>query len=123
MKDPLGVNRGHCKDCGEDECKDYKVQKNTDLCRYCGCYPVKHVKIRSEEKLLTKAQTAEEQAHQSRLNADEKIPHWVSLPMKNSPIGCRFTRKIPSLGDEKFLLGHNPVTENSSAPPESNLTM
>ena len=37
--------------------------------------------------------------------------------MKNSPIGCRFTRKIPSLGDEKFLLGHNPVTENSSAPP------
>ena len=37
--------------------------------------------------------------------------------MKNSPIGCRFTRKIPSLGDEKFLLGRNPVTENSSAPP------
>ena len=37
--------------------------------------------------------------------------------MKNSPIGCRFTRKIPSLGDEKFLLGHNPVTENSSDPP------
>ena len=37
--------------------------------------------------------------------------------MKNSPIGCRFTQKIPSLGDEKFLLGHNPVTENSSAPP------
>ena len=37
--------------------------------------------------------------------------------MKNSPIECRFTRKIPSLGDETFLLGHNPVTENSSAPP------
>ena len=37
--------------------------------------------------------------------------------MKNSPIGCRFTRKIPSLDDEKVLLGHNPVTENSSAPP------
>ena len=37
--------------------------------------------------------------------------------MKNSPIGCRFTRKIPSLGDEKFLLGHNSVIENSSVPP------
>ena len=47
----------------------------------------------------------------------KKIPHWVSFPKKTSPIGCRFTRKIPSLGDEKFLLGHNPVTENSSAPP------
>ena len=64
MKDSLGVNRGHCKDCGEDESKDYKVQKNTDLCGYCGCYPV---------KLLTKTQTAEEQAHQSRLNADAEV--------------------------------------------------
>ena len=69
MKDSLGVNRGHCKDCREDECKYYKVQKNTDLCGYCEYYPVKHAKIRSEEKLLTKTQTAEEQAHQSRLNA------------------------------------------------------
>ena len=73
MKDSLGVNRGHCKDCVEDECKDYKVQKNTDLCGYCGCYPVKHVKMRSEEKLLTKTQTAEEEAHQSRLNADAEV--------------------------------------------------
>ena len=75
MKDSLGVNRGHCKDCGEDECK---VQKNTDLCGYCGCYPaVKHVKIRSEEKLLTKTQTAEEQAHQSRLNTDAEVEEVV----------------------------------------------
>ena len=78
MKDSLGVNRGHCKDRGEDEyIKDYKVQKNTDLCGYCGCYPVKHVKIRSEEKLLTKTQTAEEQAHQSRLNADAEVEEVV----------------------------------------------
>ena len=60
MKNSLGVNRGHCKNCG-DECEEYKVQKNTDVCGYCGCYRVKHVKIRSEEKLLTKNQTAEEQ--------------------------------------------------------------
>ena len=79
MKDSLGVNRGHCKDCGEDKCKDYKVQKNTDLCGYCGCYPVKHVKIRSEEKLLTKTQTAEEQADQSRLNADAEVEEVVKF--------------------------------------------
>ena len=42
--------------------------------------------------------------------------------MKNSPIGCQFTRKIPSLGDEKVLLGYNPVTENSSAPPPARIT-
>ena len=82
MKDSLGVNRGHCKDCGEDECKDYKVQKNTDLCGYCGCYPVKHVKIRSKEKLLTKTQTAEEQAHQSRLNADAEVEEVVRGAIK-----------------------------------------
>ena len=39
----MGVNRGHCKDCGVDECSDYKIKKNTDVCRYCGCYPVKYV--------------------------------------------------------------------------------
>ena len=77
MKNSLGVNRGHCKACGEDECKDYNVQKNTDLCGYCGCYPVKHVKIRSKEKLLTKTQTAEEQAHQSRLNAYAEVEEVV----------------------------------------------
>ena len=42
MKDSVGVNRGHCKDCGVDECSDYKIKKNTDVCRYCGCYPVKY---------------------------------------------------------------------------------
>ena len=51
----------------------------------------------------------------------EKILHWVSFPMKNSLIGCRFTRKIPSFAAEKFFVGHNPITENSSAtlPPLS----
>ena len=36
----MDVNRGHCKDCGVDESSDYKIKKNTDVCRYCGCYPV-----------------------------------------------------------------------------------
>ena len=40
--DSAGVNMGHFKDCGVDESSDYKSQKNTDVCRYCGCYPVKH---------------------------------------------------------------------------------
>ena len=38
---------------------------------------MKHVKIRSKEKLLTKTQTAEEQAHQSRLNADAEVEEVV----------------------------------------------
>ena len=50
MKDSAGVNRGHCTDCRVDECSDYKIQKNTDVCRYCGCYPVKHAKI--PEKIM-----------------------------------------------------------------------
>ena len=103
MKDSLGVNRGHCKDCREDECKDYKVQKNTDLFGYCGCYPVKHVKIRSEEKLLTKTQTAEEQAHQSRLNADaeaEEVVRFCFEIVKRNFNSCssktlKKTTKIP----------------------------
>ena len=42
MKNSVGVNRGHCEDCGVDESSDYKIKKNTDVCRYCGCYPVKY---------------------------------------------------------------------------------
>ena len=38
----MGVNRIHCKDCGVDESSDYKIKKNTDVCRYCGCYPVNY---------------------------------------------------------------------------------
>ena len=45
MKDSASVNRRHCKDCGIDECSDYKIQTNTDVCRYCGCHPAKHAKI------------------------------------------------------------------------------
>ena len=42
MNDSVGVNRIHCKDCGVDESSDYKIKKNTDVCRYCGCYPVNY---------------------------------------------------------------------------------
>ena len=51
MKDSVGVNIGHCTDCGVDElCSNYKIQINTDVCRYCGCFPAEHAKI--PEKIM-----------------------------------------------------------------------
>ena len=47
----MGVNREHCKDCGVDESSDYKIKKNTDVCRCCGCYQLSmHAKI--PEKIM-----------------------------------------------------------------------
>ena len=95
MKDSAGVNRGYCKDCVVAECSDYKIQKNTFVCRYCGCYPVMHAcedpgedkckqrnKIKILEVLLiigtlssARRQALERQRHRKETGASMGKPH------------------------------------------------
>ena len=78
MKDSAGVNRGgHCKDCGVDECSDYKIQKSTDVCRYCRCYPVKHAKDPAEDNANKKQNKDLEGATYNNVN-DELVRYSLN---------------------------------------------
>ena len=42
--DANGIARGHCKECGADECPQYRRKGEENECNVCGCKPVKHVR-------------------------------------------------------------------------------
>lgn len=47
MHDLRGINRGHCLECGEDECSEFVQDSDSKFsCGYCGHPPVKHMKCK-----------------------------------------------------------------------------
>lgn len=47
MKDKRGVQRGRCLKC--EECEDYDLPAQGNVCSYCGCTPVQHLQVPETE--------------------------------------------------------------------------
>lgn len=54
--DVVGILRGGCKVCGEDECPVYQPPQSESCfdCAYCGCKPVKHVNMTNIEDFISR---------------------------------------------------------------------
>ena len=50
MKDRQGVFRIACTKCG---CKEYSFDGQSDVCSYCGHYPVEHLEEKEPETIYT----------------------------------------------------------------------
>ena len=49
VKDIKGIQRGHCKDCGETECPYFMLDSQGGMkCGYCKCAPVRHIRVEME---------------------------------------------------------------------------
>ena len=57
MYDINGIKRGFCRECGEDECSEFGYIEKLMTCGYCGCFPIKHVKIAEEDMVFSESGT------------------------------------------------------------------
>ena len=45
-KDVKGVERSHCKECGDKECPSFMLDENGGS--YCRCHPTRHVRVNKD---------------------------------------------------------------------------